>query len=89
MSKNLVELMAQEVDIGDWSVATDAEKEEPIELAKAMLSVVKEHIGEVAKKCPECDDGIIYFENDFGHSKTKPCQTCKGTGVIARTEGDV
>ena len=76
MSKNLVELMAKclsNVAVGD--LAKD--------IADDMLSVVKEHIGEVAEVC-HCTRHALATGIDISAG----CE-CGGTGIIARTEGDV
>jgi DnaJ-class molecular chaperone len=44
-----------------------------------VLSVVKEHIGEVAMVCPRCSGRGGNFSDEVN------C-ICHGTGVIARTE---
>jgi hypothetical protein len=81
MSKNLVELMASRLmdfDTGLIESYKDAdgwEKEIFKERSRMLLSVVKEHIGEVAQTCFCCYGG--------------GCNICKGYGVIARTEGDI
>ena len=83
MSKNLVELMAKEFSI----------ELSRLEIARNMLSVVKEHIGLVAEVCPDaggmygqCNRGQIGYLM-MGEEHYKDCKTCKGSGVIARTEG--
>ena len=53
------------------------------------LSVVKEHIGEVAEVCPECGGDGFSKTSRFVSGQPCPCIYCKGLGLIARTEGDV
>ena len=90
--KNLVELMAKEV--AWWSHSEDEIWEEDRRFAIKLLSVVKEHIGEVAQVCPRCN-GSKYYQfqtNDIEDMINPPlveCDVCGCTGVIARTEGDV
>jgi hypothetical protein len=96
MTKNLVELMEfsihrntfhhqfKNLDFGipyekDCHYCND--REWLTKIAKDCLSVVKEHIGEVAQRCPDCYEGLDLYG--------QPCKRCKTTGVIARTEGDV
>jgi hypothetical protein len=76
MSKNLVELMAEKLN-DKYTFSPSFNKA----IAEQMLSVVKEHIGEVAMPCSCLDTDTL---KPFIH-----CNECKGTGVIARTEGDV
>lgn len=76
MTKNLVELMA-EVDVKYRA----ADK-----IAKDMLSVVKKHIGEVAKICdyPNCHFGQESYMM-MGEVHYRDCPQCKGYGVICRS----
>ena len=88
MSKNLVELMAaylkkwHNYDFNDW---TDE--------ASDLLNIVKEHISEVAEVCPECGGSGLKVYTPKGISGQQvvgqECFNCKGSGVIARTEGEV
>jgi hypothetical protein len=72
MSKNLVELMDEKVNkYGLFGL----ERALFLDGAKCMLSVVKEHIGDIAMPC---DCKVNYYQK---------CPKCKGSGVIARTEG--
>jgi hypothetical protein len=75
MSKNLVELMATKA----WSKQLTVTHPLMMEIATDMLSVVKEHIGEVAECCDNCVGGWI--------NGIERCPECKGLGVIARTDG--
>jgi hypothetical protein len=68
--KNLVELMAKEV--AWWSHSEDEIWEEDERFAIKLLSVVKEHIGELCQICPTCKKRG-YAEN---------CSECKGKGTI-------
>jgi len=83
MSKNLVELMAkacyEKNTIGLDLFVTDYE-----DVAVEMLSVVKEHIGEVAKPCPCL--WTFRHEEKFHHVPNLNCKACKGSGIIARTD---
>ena len=89
MSKNLVELMEQ--TYRSQKTRDGYYCGYPIEVCKQLLSVVKEHIGEVAEVCPDCNGtGYIYSPNEVeGIFGQDICHICNGTGVIARTEGDV
>ena len=80
MSKNLVELMAN-VMKSSWGKGVD-------ETCKELLSVVKEHIGLVAKICdyPNCHFGQESYMM-MGEVHYRDCPQCKGSGVIARTGG--
>lgn len=78
MSKNLVELMAKAHPHVEHVTQNE------IDVAIEMLSVVKEHIGEIAEVCPECE-GQKQIGNEYTEYKT--CKNCKGIGVIARTDG--
>jgi len=54
-------------------------------LAKDALSVVKKHIGEVAEVCPDClgcGEGLEEKTHEY-HT----CDLCRGSGIIARTDG--
>ena len=86
---NLVELMAKACELRyidrNMTYCPDRSKVVPtvdmLKDAECMLSVVKEHIGEVARVCPRCDGGrLIFFDK---------CPLCLGVKIIARTEGDV
>ena len=80
MSKNLVELMAKRIAKSCPWIPINGE----FRVAEYALEVVKEHIGEVAEVCDcYCD----WTEGKY--SADENCEKCKGTGVIARTEGDV
>lgn len=75
MSKDLVELMAN-------SYTDKLPKILRLDIATQMLSVVKEHIGEVACVCNYCSgDGEIW-----NGQNVKICKNCNGSCVIARTE---
>ena len=76
MSKNLVELMVNAA----CSYCGEGNIENKMKVA---LEVVKEHIGEVAEVCPECQGGGMVNESE----QRIECSTCKGSGVIARTDG--
>ena len=78
MSKNLVELMVNAA----CSYCGEGNIENKMKVA---LEVVKEHIGEVAKSCPECH-GEGEWDSDFEASGRYKCTFCKGSGVIARTD---
>ena len=84
MSKNLVELMAKAVE-------SPCMPTNPEWIAFRMLKVVKEHIGEVAQMCPDCEKGMTSWKDgrsvfkDGKHIMHK-CNKCKGLGVIARTD---
>jgi len=80
MSKNLVELMAK-----CWCLGRTKE-----DACAEMLKVVKEHIGELAQICdyPNCHFGQESYMM-MGEVHYRDCPQCKGSGVIARTEGDV
>ena len=77
MSKNLVELMAKR------------QPGIPLVDIEFMLSVVKEHIGLLAQVCPECEGSGNLHKPNPGQLAYYSCLKCKGSGVIARTEGDV
>jgi hypothetical protein len=79
MSKNLVELMAIKLakPCWEWDKCCEQNKRSYRKDAERALSVVKEHIGDIAVPCGCCANGRIL----------KDCKTCKGTGVIARTDG--
>jgi hypothetical protein len=94
--KNLVELMAEEMfnkhcDVfpegtkGLFTYLPDGVKAVLMSQSQDMLSVVKENIGEIAKVCPHCNGN----GEDKHHEEQRPCHFCDGSGVIARTEGDV
>lgn len=72
---NLVELIEEKLDDGKGFCLDELSSV----MADRILSVVKEHIGEVAEVCPACWDSGI----------KNRCSLCHGDGVIARTEGDV
>ena len=74
MSKNLVELMANIIN-EDYGMTPRTK------CLDKLMKAVKEHIGEVARTCHECCGG--YRNSTSGHV----CSECKGTGVIARTDG--
>jgi len=77
---NLVELMAKAIqEHGYQSLDGDM---------RLVLSVVKEHIGEVAQICPKCNGSGCKY-NDFNGHYGGNCETCGGKRIIARTEGDV
>jgi hypothetical protein len=88
---NLVELMVQRQTYFKESTLIKL-------VAEQMLSVVKEHIGEVAKVCggelfKPCENGYWYEEinrDSTGYLAPKivkhKCLKCKGSGVIARKD---
>ena len=85
MSKNLVELMARRIAKSCPWLPINGE----FRVAEYALEVVKEHIGEVAKSCFRCQGDGEEAYRCGGEIHYKECSECKGTGVIARTEGDV
>ena len=83
MSKNLVDLMAKRLERCNEQMSTDKR------ICEQLLTLVKEHIGEVAERCPECEGSGNLHKPNQGQLAYYSCLKCKGTGVIARTEGDV
>jgi hypothetical protein len=80
MSKNLVELMKHTyLD----SCIKHSQKGDCIKFAlNDVLSVVKEHIGEVAQICPCVHGWATVGKLEIN----KHCLNCKGTGIITRTD---
>jgi len=72
---NLVELMAKVLD--KYPVAKYFPDHYTKGMARDMLSVVKEHIGEVAELCPVCLGTQFQPEEVVDY----PCKTCKGLGL--------
>lgn len=90
MNKNLVELMASKFS-SQWDNPNfpPQVKADQRRLAEKMLSVVKEHIGEVAEVCKACNGSGASFEFDAETNTPSrgTCSKCLGKRLIARTEG--
>lgn len=77
--------MAEALSVSYWDDSSEKAKAEWRSTAEILLSIVKKHIGDVSKVCPECGGSgkiydVRYLENP------EICTDCKGSGVIARKD---